>query len=134
MGLERRRRYKQDEEEVVVSEKVFFGIIVAVILAFIGVALNPIFGAYGVIIGAFFTWVMASYLYAIYGVSMLESIKLRSILFLPTSAYIALVLFLFANNSIIKALAQIIGSVASTIIFYLILSIIIEYYKARRAV
>ena len=136
MKLETRYQDMEDKEgrEVVISEKVFFGFIAAVIIALVGALLNPMLGAYGVIIGAFFTWVMASYLYAIYGVGMLDEIKLKVLLFLPTSIYMALVLYLFVKSSIVDALAQILGSFSSSMILYLLLYVIIEYYKAKGAI
>ncbi len=124
---------KDDEsKEVVISEKVFFSIIASIIVAMIGAVLNPLFGIYGIIIGAFLTWVMASYLYVIYGSSMLDSIKSKILLFTPTAIYVVLVLWLFSRSeTLTQAISQVLGSISMTVILYLFLHILMEYYKVR---
>ncbi len=124
---------KDDEpREVVISEKVFFSIIVFIIVAIIGVILNPLFGVYGIIIGAFLTWVMASYLYAIYGSSMLDSLKSKMLLFMPTTIYVILVLWLLSRSeTFTQAVSQVLGSISMTVVLYLFLYILMEYYKAK---
>ncbi len=119
-------------KEVVISGKVFFSIIAFIIIALIGVVLNPLFGAYGIIIGAFLTWVMASYLYVIYGSNMLDTVKLKVLLFTPTIIYVALVIIFFSRSeTIMQAISQILGSASMAVILYLFLYILMEYYKAK---
>ncbi len=121
-----------ESREIIVSEKVFFSIIVFIIVAVIGVVLNPLFGVYGIIIGAFLTWVMASYLYAIYGSSMLDSLKSKMLLFMPTAIYVVLVLMFFSGTeTFTQAISQVLDSISMTVILYLFLHILMEYYKAK---
>ncbi len=123
---------RAEEKEIIVSEKVFFGFISCFIIALIGVVLNPLLGTYGIIIGAFFTWVMASYLYVIYGTSMLDSLRTKILLFTPTSIYAILVVVLFLNGGkIVDVVSQLLSSISTTIILYLFLQILMEYYKVK---
>ena len=118
--------------EIVISEKVFFSIIAFIIVAVIGVALNPLFGVYGIIIGAFLTWVMASYLYAVYGSSMLDSVKSKILLFMPTAIYVVTVLWFFSKpETIMQTISQVLGAISMTAVLYLFLYILMEYYKAK---
>ncbi len=119
---------KHDEEVVIVDNRVVAFTITGLMIAFLSWLVHGKMGLYGMIIGAFFTWVMATYAYVVYGVEMLRYWKIRVLLIVPLTLYIIvnILWYFYGSPSAGEILSQILGAISTTLISLAVLLVILR--------
>ena len=119
---------KRVEETVLVDNKVVILVVSGLMVAFLSWLIHSKMGLYGMIIGAFFTWVMATYAYVVYGVEMLKYWKVRVLLISPLILYIIanILWYAYSNPSIEEILSQILGAISTTLITLAVLLVLLR--------
>ncbi len=119
---------RQVEEVVIVDNKVVVLIISGLMIALLGWLAHGKMGLYGMIIGAFFTWVMATYAYVVYGVEMLKYWRVRILLIVPLTLYIVanILWYVYGSPSIEEILSQILGAISTTLITLAVLLVLLR--------
>ncbi len=119
---------KRVEETVIVDNKVVVLVVSGLMVAFLSWLIHSKMGLYGMIIGAFFTWVMATYAYVVYGVEMLKYWKVRVLLISPLILYIIanILWYAYSNPSIEEILSQILGAISTTLITLAVLLVLLR--------
>ncbi len=119
---------KRVEETVLVDNKVVVLVVSGLMVAFLSWLIHSKMGLYGMIIGAFFTWVMATYAYVVYGVEMLKYWRVRVLLISPLILYIIanILWYIYGNPSIEEILSQILGAISTTLITLAVLLVLLR--------
>ena len=119
---------KRVEETVLVDNKVIVLVVSGLMVAFLSWLIHSKMGLYGMIIGAFFTWVMATYAYVVYGVEMLKYWRVRVLLISPLTLYIIanILWYIYGNPSIEEILSQILGAISTTLITLAVLLVLLR--------
>lgn len=122
------KRNSKEQEIVIVDNKVIVSVMVGLTIALTSWVVDNTMGVYGMIIGAFFTWVMATYAYIIYGIDMLRRPCVRVLIITPLTLYTIanIIWYVYGNPRIEEVLSQILGAISTTMITCSVLVVLLR--------